>query len=303
MNQLIYIFMCGVVKLLQILPLKGVAFIGRVTGAVAFWLDGRHRRVALENLTRCFGDQKSRAEIRAIALENFRRLGENFSCFFKIYTMPWEKLKKHVELVGMDKVLSHEPKKKTQPVILALGHFGNFELCAHFGRFIPPFTFAATYRALHQPALNRVTQSLRELSGCKFFERRTGGRALRDRMSNIGSLLGLFADQHAGEKGLRLPFLGHECSTSNAAAIFALRYRCPLHTSICYRIGLGKWRIENGDEIPTMENGRRRDPAEIMRDVNHAFEIAVRRDPANWFWVHRRWKLSEELEMEMAKGR
>jgi lauroyl/myristoyl acyltransferase len=40
-----------------------------------------------------------------------------------------------------------------------------------------------------------------------------------------------------------------------------------------------------------------------MRDVNHAFEIAVRRDPANWFWVHRRWKLSEELEMEMAKGR
>jgi lauroyl/myristoyl acyltransferase len=27
-----------------------------------------------------------------------------------------------------------------------------------------------------------------------------------------------------------------------------------------------------------------------MRDVNRAFEAAVRRDPANWFWVHRRWK-------------
>jgi len=27
-----------------------------------------------------------------------------------------------------------------------------------------------------------------------------------------------------------------------------------------------------------------------MRDVNGAFETAVRRDPANWFWVHRRWK-------------
>ena len=27
-----------------------------------------------------------------------------------------------------------------------------------------------------------------------------------------------------------------------------------------------------------------------MRDVNLAFESAVRRDPANWFWVHRRWK-------------
>ncbi len=27
-----------------------------------------------------------------------------------------------------------------------------------------------------------------------------------------------------------------------------------------------------------------------MLDVNRAFEEAVRRDPANWFWVHKRWK-------------
>jgi lauroyl/myristoyl acyltransferase len=27
-----------------------------------------------------------------------------------------------------------------------------------------------------------------------------------------------------------------------------------------------------------------------MRDVLRAHEAAVRRDPANWFWVHRRWK-------------
>jgi len=27
-----------------------------------------------------------------------------------------------------------------------------------------------------------------------------------------------------------------------------------------------------------------------MREVNRAFEQAVRRDPANWFWVHNRWK-------------
>jgi lauroyl/myristoyl acyltransferase len=28
-----------------------------------------------------------------------------------------------------------------------------------------------------------------------------------------------------------------------------------------------------------------------MREVNLALEAAVRRDPANWFWVHRRWKV------------
>jgi len=109
-------------------------------------------------------------------------------------------------------------------------------------------------------------------------------------MTRRGAMLGLLIDQHAGDKGLRMNFLGHECSVSPAAAVFALRYRCPLHVTICYRTGLGRWRIENGKEIPTTVNGRRRSIVEVTRDVNAAFEAAVRRDPANWFWVHKRWK-------------
>jgi lauroyl/myristoyl acyltransferase len=27
-----------------------------------------------------------------------------------------------------------------------------------------------------------------------------------------------------------------------------------------------------------------------MLEVNTHLEAAVRKDPANWFWVHRRWK-------------
>jgi KDO2-lipid IV(A) lauroyltransferase len=89
---------------------------------------------------------------------------------------------------------------------------------------------------------------------------------------------------------LRLPFFGHDSSTSAAPAIFALRYRCSLYTGICYRVGLAKWRIEAGAEIPVLENGQPRSTRAIMLEVNQAFEAAIRRDPANWFWVHNRWK-------------
>jgi KDO2-lipid IV(A) lauroyltransferase len=61
-------------------------------------------------------------------------------------------------------------------------------------------------------------------------------------------------------------------------------------TGICYRVGLAQWRIEAGAEIPTHENGQARTTMSIMSDINRAFEVAVRRDPANWFWVHNRWK-------------
>jgi KDO2-lipid IV(A) lauroyltransferase len=239
----------------------------------------------------CFGQEKSEAEIRAIAKENFRRIGENFACAAKTASMTYEELKPFVEFVGDPKILAPPSDKKPPTMIVAIGHFGNFELYARFGQFCPAFKCATTYRGLAQPSLNRLMQDLRERSGCLYFERRTDGAALKTAMNQPGMMLGLLADQHGGDNGLRIPFLGHDCSTSGAPAVFALRYRCALHTGICYRVGLGRWRIEADPEIPTHENGAPRTVEAIMRDINQAFERALRRDPVNWFWVHNRWKL------------
>ena len=290
MNTFIYWLGRAVIACIQALPLTWVARLGRAGGGLAYWLDGRHRRVALQNLQMCFGGEKPAAEIRAIAKENFRRIGENYAGAIKTAAMTPGQMLPHFVFTGAGKILPHEANAGPQSRIVAIGHFGNFELYARFGQFVPIFKCATTYRGLKQPALNRLLQSLRERSGCRFFERRSEGKALRACLSDTGLLLGLLADQSEGRGGLRLPFLGHECATTSAPAIFALRYHCPLHTAICYRIGLAHWEIEVGDEIPTRENGAPRSTEAIMRDVNRAFEIAVRRDPANWFWVHRRWK-------------
>ena len=77
-------------RCIQALPLTWVARLGRAGGALAYWLDARHRRVALHNLTMCFGGEKSPAEIRALARENFRRIGENFACAVKTAAMSFE---------------------------------------------------------------------------------------------------------------------------------------------------------------------------------------------------------------------
>jgi KDO2-lipid IV(A) lauroyltransferase len=290
MDMVLYFIARAVIAFLQALPLRAVARLGRAGGALVYGIDARHRRVALRNLAMCFGQEKSAAEIRALARENFRRIGENFACAAKTASMTYEELKPFVEFVGAPEILAPPTGQKPSSRIVAIGHFGNFELYARFGQFCPAFQCATTYRGLKQPSLNRLMQDLRECSGCSFFERRTDGAALKAAMNRPGLLLGLLADQHEGSGGLRIPFLGHECSTSPAPAIFALRYHCALHTGICYRVALARWCIEAGPEIATHENGAPRTTEAIMRDVNQAFEQAVRRDPANWFWVHNRWK-------------
>ncbi|MBI3851314.1 MAG: hypothetical protein HY298_13720 [Verrucomicrobia bacterium] len=289
MEKLLYILARGVIGLLQSLSLTAVARLGRAGGTLVYWLDGRHRRVATRNLTMCFGE-KPAAEINAVARENFRRIGENFACGVKTAAMTSEALQSRFEFVDAGKTVARTDGRCPYSCIVAIGHFGNFELYAHMGKFFPGCQFATTYRALRQPSLNRLLTSLRERSGCLFFERRVDGPALRAAFSKNNLVLGLLSDQSTGKRGVRLPFLGHECSTSTAPAIFALRYRLPLHPGICFRTGLARWRIEFGEEIPTRENGQPRSLDAIMADVNRAFEVAVRRDPANWFWVHNRWK-------------
>lgn len=290
METLLYWTARALVALLQALPLRAVARLGRAGGAWAWWLDARHRRVALKNLTMCFASEMSAAEIRRLAREHFRRLGENYACAVKAAGMKREQLARHVEFVGAERLPPTQPGESPQSLVVAIGHFGNFELYAHFGQFMPAYQCVTTYRALRQPSLDRLLQSLREQTGCLYFERRRDAMALRAVMRRRGIILGLLADQRAAKGGVRVPFFGRESSTSAAPAVFALRYRCPLYTAVCYRVGLARWRIELGVEIPTRENGAARPVRDITADINRAFEAAVRRDPANWFWVHDRWK-------------
>jgi len=276
--------------MLQALPLSWVARLGRPVGSLIYFLDGRHRRMALRNLELCFGSEKSPREIRVLARENFRRIGENFACAAKTAGMSFEQLRPHVEFIAAE-LTAIPPTEPGSTTVVAIGHFGNFELYARFGQFAPGYQCATTYRGLRQPGLDRLLQELRERSGCRFFERRFEAAEVKAFMHQPGRIMGFLADQHAGDNGLRVPFFGHECSTSAAPAIFALRYNCRLMIGICYRVGLARWRIEGTRQIPTQENGRNRSASDIMLDVNRAFEDAVRHDPANWFWVHNRWKL------------
>lgn len=289
MDFVLYILAKGVIALAQALPLPAVVRVGRAIGALVYYLDARHRRVAIRNLTEAFGKEKTPAEIRALALENFRRIGENFGSAMRTSAMRDDEVLQVLTLAGAERLQQEDPTRSPSRV-MAIGHFGNFELYARAGKFVPGLQFATTYRALRQPGINRLMQEMRERSGCLYFERRTEGQALREAMNRQRLMIGFLADQHAGDKGLRLPFFGRDCATSTAPAIFALRYHCPLHTAVCYRVAPGKWHIEIGEEIPTREHDQPRSVEAITLDVNRAFEAAVRRDPANWFWVHNRWK-------------
>ncbi len=290
MDSLLYFIARSVIGLVLLLPLDAVARLGRFVGGLLHFVDARHRRVAVRNMTMCFGSEKSPEEIKLLVRENFRRIGENFGCAIKTSSMSDEEMGKRLTFVGVEKMLTRIAMTPEKSVIVAIGHFGNFEVFARASKDLPSHKPATTYRAFRPPSIDRLFLKLRQTTGALYFERRNEGGAMRNALRSQKIILGLLSDQHSGDHGVRIPFLGHDCNTTKAPAVFAARFDLPFFASVCFRTKLAHWTIQVSDEIPTQENGQPRSIEAMMLDVNRFFESAVRRDPANWFWVHNRWK-------------
>lgn len=285
------------VFLLQSLSLPWAARMGRAVGALAWILDRRHRMAALENLRLAFGSEMGEPEIRSIAREHFRRLGENYACAIKTASMSDAELRPHLEFINYPETLP--PAKGIS--VYAIGHFGNFEIIARMQAWAGNRRLITTYRALRSVALDGVLQDLRRKSGILYFERTRDAGALRKRLQEGDVLFGILSDQHAGKRGLWIPFFGRHCSTTAAPAVYALRFRARLFVGTCYRTRLAHWRLELSDPIPThLPDGTARSTKDIMTEVNQHLERSIRRDPANWFWVHRRWKPPSAFQQQGA---
>ena len=283
--------------LIRLLPLKLVCFIGRQIGFVFYFIDTGHRKIAVNNLTNSLGNYHSESEITSIAKENFRRLGEVYLSVLKTAHISLKNLSDILSVKGLEHLdLSQRNDGSNPSFMFAIGHFGNFELYANAGLFAPEFDVGTTYRGFNQLWVEKLVTKIRNRSGCHYFDRRFEGKKLMSFMKRPNSITGLLADQNAGRSGIELPFFGLPCSTNPAPAIFSLRYNLRLHCCLCRRVGLGRWELELGPEIITHINGNARSVNDIMSDINATYEDYIREDPANWFWVHNRWKRPERAK-------
>ena len=99
-----------------------------------------------------------------------------------------------------------------------------------------------------------------------------------------GGMATILFDLHDSE-GVAIPFLGRPALTSLSAATLALRFDAAL---------IPYWGIRRPDgmgfdillEPPIAPS----DPLTMTTAMTASLEQQVRRNPGQWFWLHRRWK-------------
>ena len=173
-----------------------------------------------------------------------------------------------------------------KPALIFASHLGNWELSAHIlPKFISYVRNSTIYQKLGNRFIDEHVRRVRGRAGVEMFDRKEGfGKAIK--LLRGGGAIGILSDQHAGDHGVWVPFFGRLASTSPLPALLAKRTGAALVGVAIYTDGLARWRIVVS---PALE-ANQESVESLTAKTNELIAAQIRRAPADWFWVHNRWK-------------
>lgn len=247
------------------------------------------RRVVEENLRTAL-PERSDAGREEIAKRMWRHLfvmvAEIAHAPRKIHRTTWRDwIEVENEALMLTGMLSEGPK------VVISAHYGNFELGGYMlGLFgMPTHTIA---RTLDNAYVDRYVNEFRGRTG-QFILPKNGSREEVERVLEAGGILTLLGDQHAGPKGCWVDFFGKPASTHKAVSLFTLSYEAPTVVVGVQRRGDAalKYRISGVDRIDPKAEGFELGTTTLLTEwFTRRLEEVIRREPAQYWWVHRRWK-------------
>lgn len=279
----------AVFAVMQIFPLDWNLQTARILARGWAIIMPRHRQRALANLSAAYGNQLSAREISRLAdrcLESVTMFAVEVICLPRLISpLTWSR---YIELVNFNDAL--KLFLGGRGVILVTGHYGAFELIGHLLAALD-FRTVAVMRPLDNPYLNRFIVESRRTHGLELLDKR-GAASQAEELLREGALVGFIGDQDAGRKGIFVDFFGRPASTYKSIGLLAMATECPIVVGYARRRG-DRARYDIGVQrviYPREWKGEADPLTWITQTYTSAIEEFVRDDPAQYLWVHRRWK-------------
>jgi Kdo2-lipid IVA lauroyltransferase/acyltransferase len=270
------------------LPRRVLSAIFGALGVLLFLL-GIRRRVVVDNLRLAF-PERTDAERRDIARATYRHLGEMVPEFLRVPYLGPAELEEMFEYQGWENLQRAAALGKG--VIACTGHFGHFDLlaAAHALRGVPMTTISRKM----QVGLWKGTRARAGVQEIYVNPGETFSAAVK--ALRAGRVLGYVIDQSEPNRNAIYPtFFGVPAATAATPAVLSRRTGAPVLFAVSLPLGGGRHRVViEGPLFPPETGDHQRDALAFMQDLNDRLEVWVRRNPEQWYWLHRRWKRSRE---------
>jgi len=257
-------------------------------GGLLYRLDAPRRRIAIGNVLRA-GIATTRADAARIAQASFRHFARLIAESLKSSELFDETNWQDVVALQFDPLAEAALRDPDRGVILVSGHFGNWEIAAQVTAFVKPVVAIA--RDMNNPLVDALIKARKTRPGLTLTPKRDA-----DMLRLLGVLkrrhvLALLTDQFARDRGMLVDFFGSPASTHTSAALLHLVTRVPLVFGTCIRTPDGGFAFHAPAPLDYRPTGNKEsDIRHILETLNGMLEAAIRANPEQYLWAHRRWR-------------
>ena len=277
--------------LLHLLPLPLLAAMGRGLGMLLYPLATQRRQVALRNLALCFPEWPE-AERRRLAREHFQWLGRSFLERSLLWFASPERLKKLIQVEGDVKLA----ERSDRAVMWLVPHFMGLDVAGVAVLLFQSQYACSMYQQQSNPVMDDIIRKGRLRFGDKaeIFPRSDKALPLI-RAIRRGHAFFNLPDMDFGERDAAfVPFFGVPAATLLAPSRMARALDMVVQPVVAEMLPGGQgYRVRFGEPFTDFPTD---DAVADTTRMNRWIETEIRLNPAQYLWVHKRFKTRPAVE-------
>ena len=272
------------VWLLHWLPLPVLALLGRGLGLLLHSFGRARRDVARKNLALCF-PEKTEAERHRLVREHFQWTGRSLLERGVLWYASAERLKRLIHVEGD----VHLAERSSQPVMWLVPHFVGLEVAGAATQLFQTRMGCDIYTAQSNPVMDAAFHKGRARFGLALLFNRQQGAIPVVRAIKKGVAFFNASDMDFGLRDAAfVPFFGQPAATLLAPSRMAKSLGMVVQPLIAEMLPGGQgYRVRF---VPAWTHWPSGHPEADAAEMNRYIEEQIRAMPAQYFWVHKRFK-------------
>jgi Kdo2-lipid IVA lauroyltransferase/acyltransferase len=275
--------------IVKVIPEEHLYVFARNIAALAYVFALKQKRIALDSLSIAFSQEKSRQEIEKIAKDCFTYMAKGAVELMFFFDKPLI-LKERVKIQGrqnLDKALADG-----RGVILVSAHFGNFPLL--LGRLAQEgYKVAGIMRPMRDARVEKIFIKKRNDFGVRTIYSQPRNECVNNTITALrnNELVFIPIDQNFGTGGIFVNFFGKKAATATGPVVLAQRTKAALIPCFIVRQPDDSHKIIFEPKLELKEQDDAQDTILMnIQELTNIIESYIRKYPAEWGWIHRRWK-------------
>ena len=289
-----YYFLRALTWFIQLFPLRFHYVMSDLIFLLICYVIRYRRKVVYTNLTKSF-PEKSKREIRSIARKFYRHLCDSFIETLYFDRISENEIKKRLTL--LDQEILEKYLVEGRPVILALGHYNNWEWNCSWP-LNSDYKGYVIYKRLTNKSFNLFYYNMRARFGIVPLERADTYRQLiADQNNGKASASAFLMDQTPRKHEIQYwtTFLNQETAVLTGTEKVARKLDAAVLFCHVRKLKRGYNRLEFS---VIAEHAKDTAHFEITENATRKIEEMIVGRPELWLWSHKRWKHKREMAVE-----